>query len=54
MLTVKQFAAKIGKSRQYVHQLMNAGRISPAPRMVGCYYLVDPKAKVLDRRQRKA
>ena len=51
MLTIRQFADKIGKSRQYVHQLMNAGRITPAPKKVGCYYLVDPKAKVLDKRK---
>ena len=51
MITVKQFADKLGKSRQWVHQLMAAGRIKPAPQRVGCYYLVDPKAKVLDKRK---
>ena len=46
MLTVKQFADKIGKSRQRVHQLMREGRISPAPKRVGCYFLVAPHARI--------
>jgi predicted DNA-binding transcriptional regulator AlpA len=46
MLTVKQFADKIGLSRQRIHQLMREGRISPAPKRVGCYFLVSPKAKL--------
>ena len=46
MLTVKQFAAKIGKSRQRVHQLIREGRIWPAPIRVGCYFLVSQKARV--------
>ena len=46
MLTVAQFAAKIGKSRQRVHQLMREGRIKPDPVLVGCYYLVHDTAKI--------
>jgi hypothetical protein len=51
MLTVKQFADKIGRSRQRVHQLMNEGRIEPKPKLVGCYYLIDPQAKVCKRKR---
>ena len=46
MLTVKQFADKIGLSRQRVHQLMREGRIKPKPMMVGHYYLLVPTAKI--------
>ena len=47
MLTVKQFAAKIGKSRQRVHQLMREGRIWPAPKRFGCYFLLSSQARVV-------
>ena len=46
MLTMSQFAKKMGKSRQRIHILMNQGRIHPKPKLVGSYYLVDPKAKL--------
>ena len=46
MLTVKQFAAKIGRSRQRVHQLMREGRIKPAPKLIGSYFLVASNARV--------
>ena len=46
MLSIAQFAAKIGKSRQRVHQLMREGRISPAPVLVGSYYMVSEKARL--------
>jgi predicted DNA-binding transcriptional regulator AlpA len=49
MLTVKQFADKIGKSRQRVHQLMLEGRIFPRPKRVGYYYLVAANARVTQR-----
>lgn len=46
MLTVKQFADKIGKSRQRIHQLMREGRISPTPKRVGYYFLLAPNARI--------
>ena len=46
MLTVKQFADKIGLSRQRVHQLMREGRVTPAPRRVGYYYLIAERARI--------
>jgi hypothetical protein len=46
MLTMSQFAAKIGKSRQRVHQLMREGRITPAPKLIGSYYLVAANARL--------
>lgn len=46
MLTVKQFADKVGKSRQRVHQLMREGRIYPAPKRVGSYFLVSYNARI--------
>ena len=47
MLTVKQFADKIGLSRQRVHQLMREGRVSPAPKKVGSYFLVASSARII-------
>lgn len=46
MLTMTQFALKVGLSRQRVHQLMREGRIIPKPLKVGSYFVVDPKAKI--------
>ena len=46
MLTVKQFADKIGLSRQRVHQLMREGRIYPAPKLFGSYFLVAKTARI--------
>lgn len=46
MLTISQFADKIGLSRQRVHQLMREGRIFPNPIKVGSYFLVSEKAKL--------
>lgn len=46
MLTVKQFADKIGLSRQRVHQLMREGRVFPAPKRVGCYFLIAKGARI--------
>jgi hypothetical protein len=46
MLTIRQFATKIGKSRQRVHQLLREGRIDPAPKKVGSYYLIQETARV--------
>ena len=47
MLTVKQFADKIGLSRQRVHQLMREGRVSPAPKRIGSYFLVAQNARIM-------
>lgn len=46
MLTLTQFAAKIGKSRQRVHQLMREGRIQPKPEWCGSLYLVQDNARL--------
>lgn len=46
MLTVKQFADKFGKSRQRIHQLMREGRIRPAPKKVGNYFLLRCDARI--------
>ena len=46
MLTVKQFADKIGLSRQRVHQLMLEGRVSPKPKKIGSYFLVACNARI--------
>ena len=46
MLTVKQFADKVGLSRQRVHQLRLEGRIRPAPKRVGYYFLVASNARI--------
>lgn len=46
MLTVQQFADKIGKSRQWVHQLMKEGRITPAPKRLGSYFVLQNNARV--------
>ena len=46
MLTVKQFADKIGLSRQRVHQLMREGRVYPMPKKVGSYFLVAQNARI--------
>ena len=47
MLTMTQFAAKVRKSRQRVHQLMREGRIRPAPEWVGGVYIVSDIAKII-------
>jgi len=47
MLTVKQFADKIGLSRQRVHQLRLEGRITPPPKRVGYYFLVAQNARIM-------
>lgn len=46
MLSIKQFADKIGLSRQRVHQLMREGRIRPRPILVGSYYMVSERARL--------
>ena len=46
MMTVKQFAEKVGKSRQRVHQLMREGRIRPMPKRVGFYFLLASNARI--------
>ena len=46
MLTMTQFANKLGVSRQRIHQLMREGRIKPAPEWVGSLYLVSDLAKI--------
>lgn len=46
MLTVKQFADKLGLSRQRVHQLMREGRVFPAPKRVGSYFLIVNRARI--------
>lgn len=47
MLTITQFAERVGKSRQRVHQLRREGRIRPAPILVGSYFLVHETAKII-------
>ena len=46
MLTISEFAKKIGKSRQWVHKLMEEGRICPAPKLLGSYYVLQNHARV--------
>ena len=46
MISMQQFADKIGKSRQWVHRLMREGRIKPAPIRVGKYFWVNPRARL--------
>lgn len=54
MLTISQFADKVGKSRQRIHQLMREGCITPKPIKVGSYYLVEENAKLTtDKDKRK-
>jgi DNA-binding transcriptional MerR regulator len=50
MLTIKQFADKLGVSRQRIHYLMQRGRISPAPKRVGTYYVLQNHARIKMRR----
>ena len=47
MLTMSQFADKLGLTRQRVHQLNKEGRISPKPKKYGKYFLVVQHAKVI-------
>ena len=46
MLTVKQFAEKIGLSRQRVHQLMREGRVTPPPMRLGHYFYMSSNARL--------
>ena len=46
MLTVKQFAEKIGLSRQRVHQLMREGRVTPPPMRLGHYFYMSNNARL--------
>lgn len=46
MLTIAQFAKKVGKSRQRIHQLIKEGRITPSPTRVGCYFLLPQNARI--------
>lgn len=53
MLTIAQFAEKLGLSRQRVHQLMREGRISPKPKRVGFYFLVPKNARLTTVKDRR-
>ena len=46
MLTISQFAAKVGLSRQRIHQLIREGRVKPGPKRAGCYFLLPVNAKI--------
>ena len=49
MMTMTQFAVKLGVTRQRVHQLKNQRKISPPAFRVGHVWLVQDRAKVLDK-----